>query len=119
MTNTEKRILYLQRFALLIQKATLEGIEVIETSGHRSDKEQNELYQKGRTTPGPIVTNCDGYFQRSKHQDWLAKDLLIVENGVPAWERAAGYDRLGEIWESLGGTWGGRFISPDCYHFEL
>jgi hypothetical protein len=26
---------------------------------------------------------------------------------------------LGQKWEELGGTWGGRFGSVDCVHFSL
>jgi len=29
------------------------------------------------------------------------------------------YRPLGEYWESLGGSWGGRFSKPDAYHFSL
>ena len=31
------------------------------TDGARTAEEQFALYQKGRTKPGPKVTNCDGY----------------------------------------------------------
>ena len=37
--------------------------------GHRSPEEQNELYQKGRTQPGDIVTYLDGYNKKSKHNE--------------------------------------------------
>lgn len=38
------------------------------TQGIRTAKEQNKLYQKGRTLPGPKVTNVDGYRKKSNHQ---------------------------------------------------
>lgn len=34
----------------------------------RTAAEQNALYQKGRTTPGPKVTDKDGYKNKSNHQ---------------------------------------------------
>lgn len=34
----------------------------------RTAEEQNRLYQKGRTTPGPKVTDKDGYRSKSNHQ---------------------------------------------------
>ena len=34
----------------------------------RTAAEQNALYQKGRTTPGPKVTDKDGYKHKSNHQ---------------------------------------------------
>lgn len=36
--------------------------------GLRSAEYQNKLYQKGRSTKGSIVTNCDGYIKKSNHQ---------------------------------------------------
>lgn len=123
MTSTQKRIRFLQLLALLIQRAVLEDppIEFIVWTFYRSPNDQNFLYQQGRTRPGKIITNCDGHLSQSKHQQWLAMDILIIENGTQAWERTPEYERLGEIWESLGGRWGGNFTSPgsDCFHFEL
>jgi len=43
--------------------------------GRRSLKRQEALYAKGRSQPGPIVTNADGIHHRSKHQDGLAADI--------------------------------------------
>lgn len=37
--------------------------------GYRSPEEQNELYQKGRTKPGDVVTYLDGYNKKSKHNE--------------------------------------------------
>ena len=120
MTHTQKRIRFIQLFALLTQKATLEGIEFIIWTFYRSHTEQNLLYQRGRTEEGKIITNCDGYAKQSMHQKWLAIDVLIIKDGAAVWDYVPEYDRLGEIWEALGGVWGGRFKSPsgDVYHFE-
>ncbi len=117
MTNTQKRIKFLRLLARFISQAGAEGIEFIVWTFYRSPTDQNYLYQQGRTRSGQIITNCDGYLTLSKHQSWLAVDLLIIEDGAQVWERTPEYERLGEIWVSLGGRWGGDW--NDCYHFEL
>jgi hypothetical protein len=63
----------------------------------------------------------------SKHNDRLAADLLIEQNGVLL--SGDGYRSIGEQWENMGGRWGGRFgvnktdydtkIGWDSNHFEL
>ncbi|RAP72898.1 D-alanyl-D-alanine carboxypeptidase family protein [Candidatus Erwinia dacicola] len=46
-------------------------------------------------------------------------DFNLFINGQYQTDSAA-YLPLGEYWESLGGTWGGRFKSrPDGNHFSL
>ena len=117
MTNTAKRCRFLQLLALLIQKVTLEGIEFIVWTFYRSPVDQSYLYQQGRTRPGKIITNCDGTLVRSKHQDWLAVDILIIKDGSDQWTKTPEYEHLGEIWQSLGGRWGGNW--NDYFHFEL
>lgn len=62
-----------------------------------------------------------------KHNDRLAVDLLIRKNDKEL--TAEEYRPIGEKWESMGGTWGGRFgvkkeeynakIGWDSNHFEL
>jgi len=117
VTNTQRRIRFIQLFALLIQRATLEGIDFIVWTFYRSPQDQNFLYQQGRTRPGNKITNCDGHIKQSQHQKWLAVDILIIKEGTQVWTRTADYEHLGEIWESLGGKWGGGW--NDCFHFEL
>ena len=58
-----------------------------------------------------------GYGHRkSGHKIRLAVDFNLFKNGdyLPTTEH---YTPLGEYWESLGGTWGGRF--GDGNHFSL
>ncbi len=55
----------------------------------------------------------------SLHGDKLAIDLPLWIDGVYQEETEA-YRPLGEFWESIGGSWGGRFRSrPDGNHFSL
>lgn len=117
MTSTEKRIKFLRLFAQLTIKSADEGITFIVWTFYRSPADQNFLYQQGRTRPGEIITNCDGFIVLSNHQRWLAMDILIIKDAGQVWERTGDYDRLGAIWTDLGGRWGGQW--NDCYHFEL
>ena len=52
----------------------------------------------------------------SLHAWGLAGDLVLYINGVYQRDTEA-YRPLGEKWESMGGTWGGRF--GDGNHFSL
>jgi len=121
VTNTEKRIRFIQTLARFISQAEAEQISFIIWTHYRSPQDQNYLYQQGRTRPGKILTNADGHILLSEHQKWLAVDILVIKDGAQLWDHEPEYDRLGEIWESLGGTWGGRWHSPsgDIFHFEL
>jgi len=111
----------LRKLALLTFYAEAKGIRFNLTEFHRTDERQAELYARGRTAPGDIVTNCDGITKLSKHQSWEAVDIVIVlEDGRHTLQHVPEYDILGKLWEQIGGTWGGRFTSFfDIYHFEI
>lgn len=48
----------------------------------------------------------------------LAADLNIFKGGL--WlSDTKELTELGVLWESMGGTWGGRFKKPDGNHFSL
>ena len=120
MASTAKRVKFIELWGQLCAYAAERGIKYIAWTFDRSPQEQNYLYQQGRTRPGKIVTNCDGYIKKSPHQHWLAIDIAIVKNGAVEWADLPEYHDLGEYWESLGGFWGGRIASlGDVYHFEL
>lgn len=56
---------------------------------------------------------------KSLHTIRLAVDLNLFKDGVYQQDSPA-YQKLGEFWESIGGSWGGRFQSrPDGNHFSL
>lgn len=93
----------------------------------RSQEEQQELYAKGRTKPGTIVTNIDGIKILSKHNYHPSRaiDVVVKEKttGKALW--LPGYysplklillekkydDRI---------AWGGDFVSINDYpHFEI
>ena len=118
-TSTEKRVRFIELWGSLCQHAKLDGIEFIVWAFNRTPEQQNQLYQIGRTQPGKVVTNCDGYKKPGSHVLWLAIDIGIIKNGQIEWAHVPEYDDLGEYWESIGGVWGGRWSSlGDIFHFE-
>jgi len=121
VTNTEYRILFFQKLAQLILQASAGGIRLMPYWIERSAEQQFQLYQQGRTTPGRIVTNCDGYKKISPHERWRAADLVIVgDDGRLIWDASARYELLGGMWKDLGAKFGGDFKGLcDMNHFEL
>jgi peptidoglycan L-alanyl-D-glutamate endopeptidase CwlK len=92
----------------------------------RTIKEQNELYQKGRTTPGPKVTNAKG--GQSYHNYGLAFDLVLIIDGKTAsWDTLKDFDndKVSDwnecvlIAKKYGWEWGGDWVKfPDKPHFQ-
>lgn len=109
------------------------------TAGARTTEEQFALYQKGRTLPGPKVTNCDGKNFKSNHQIKAdgyghAVDIFpcgVIENGTyRKFTSAEGYDdkKLKLIADHILAVakskkinieWGGNWKMHDTPHFEL
>ncbi|MCX8311186.1 M15 family metallopeptidase, partial [Escherichia coli] len=56
--------------------------------------------------------------RNSPHTLRLAVDFNLFINGKYQADTDA-YRPLGEYWESIGGTWGGRFSRADGNHFSL
>ena len=54
----------------------------------------------------------------SKHKVRLAIDLNLFKDGVYLTE-TEDHLFLGEFWESIGGSWGGRFKRKDGNHYSL
>jgi len=52
----------------------------------------------------------------SLHKERLAIDLNLFKNGEYL-TKTTDYFRLGKFWESIGGSWGGRF--SDGNHFSV
>lgn len=103
---------------LLIEKCEKEGINIKITETIRTIERQNELYNKGRTTSGNIVTNAKGSDYSSKHQWGIAFDICINEKNDPYNEEKL--NKVGEIGKSLGLEWGGDWTTiKDSPHFQL
>lgn len=99
---------------------TQHNIKVRVTAAKRSFKEQTDLYNKGRTTGGKIVTNANA--GQSYHNYGLALDVVEVQ---PLYGFNAGYDTsrwntIADVFKKYGFAWGGDFKSfKDRPHFQM
>jgi len=92
--------------AALIQWAYEQGYELTLGEAYRTP-EQAAL----NAASGKGIAN-------TLHTKRLAIDLNLFKDGVYL-TNSTDYLPLGEKWEQLGGSWGGRFSKPDGNHFSL
>lgn len=59
-----------------------------------------------------------GHSKGSFHYKRLAIDLNLFKDGKWLTE-TSDHEPLGIFWESLNGTWGGRFKNPDGNHYSF
>lgn len=125
-----------------VNRCDSEGLSVIITCTYRSLMEQNELYARGRTKPGKIVTNAPP--GRSRHNNTisgkpasLAFDVVPLRCGKCVWGTTGNglddnpeddlsddleiWQRVGKIGTDLGLIWYGSPGSKfhEFPHFEL
>lgn len=102
----------------LLKKAEEAGLSVIFYDGWRDTQEQLKNIAKGTSfVKNPL---------NSMHP-WGAAVDIVFKNaaGLPSWpnpdipENMKKWKKLGEIGESLGLTWGGRWKNFDGPHFQL
>lgn len=91
------------------------------TCVYRSPQEQDALYNQGRTTKGPKVTNARG--GQSKHNVYPSKaiDIAFKTGRVVSWD-VAYFREFARIILSVdsGIKWGGNFRTiKDNPHFEI
>ena len=96
MSIRTKQSHFVKMVAMLINYATIKGYELtfgdaFATSGHKAG---------------------------SFHYKRLAIDLNLFRDGKYLTD-TADHKPLGLFWESIGGTWGGRFKNPDGNHYSL
>lgn len=84
------------------------GIDVIITSTYRDTASQDALYAQGRTTAGAKITNAKG--GQSYHNFKVAFDFCPVVNGKAQWNDIDTFTKCGEIAESIGLEWAGRWL---------
>lgn len=107
-----------QKAELLVSECAKQGLIVKITDTLRTEAEQNDLYNQGRTTSGNIVTNCK--YPNSMHNWGVAFDICR-NDGRGAYNDSDGwFTKVGLIGEALGLEWGGHFKSfVDKPHFQL
>lgn len=94
--------------------------------GLRTFAEQNALYAKGRTAPGPKVANAKG--GDSIHNYGLAIDIVLIIDGKTAsWDTKKDFDKdqqsdwmeVVQVFKKAGFSWGGDWRTfKDMPHFE-
>ena len=100
-----------------INRCKEEGIDVIITSTYRDAECQNKLYAQGRTEPGKKVTNAKA--GQSFHNWRVAFDFVPVVNGKPTWDSNSTFIKCGEIGESIGLEWAGRWkVNNEMAHLQ-
>lgn len=124
---TELHPLVAQRTDQLVEEAQAKGIQVLITSGFRSEDEQDVIYAQGRSLEGSIVTHAKG--GESYHNYGLAVDFALLDSGGAAiWDMTYDGNNNGssdwmevvELAKRLEFSWGGdweRF--PDYPHLQM
>lgn len=97
MTLREKQSKFARMVALLIQYAYETGFELTLGDCYRDDR-------------------CKYGSEVSFHRKRLAVDLNLFKNGRYL-SSTESHKPLGLFWESLGGTWGGRFEDGNHYSY--
>lgn len=106
MTLHEKQSKFVLMIAKLIYKAESLGYELTFGDAYRDPRVFGILKEK------------KGYGEASScHKLRLAIDFNLFINGVFQTTTEA-HRPLGEYWESLGGSWGGRFNDANHYSLE-
>lgn len=105
-------------------KETIEEVEkdfpagpmVRVTDALRTFEEQTALYAKGRSAPGPRVTNARA--GSSFHNYGLAFDGVIIDKGKAVYDHLL-WKKVVDAFKKKGWTWGGDWLSfKDRPHLE-
>jgi len=84
------------------------GVTVSLGEVHRTEYQQRRYVATGKSKT-----------YKSKHRQRLAIDLNMFINGKYVTD-ARKYRILGELWEKIGGRWGGRFgVAPCNYNTQI
>lgn len=71
----------------------------------------------GRGYASAAANDADGGHPNSNHLNRLAMDLNLFKDGKYL-SATSDHEPLGLYWESIGGTWGGRFNDGNHYSLE-
>lgn len=105
MSLREQQTKFAWMVARLIVKAFEMGYEITLGDAYRDPRLHGQMGEK------------KGYGHPSSfHKQRLAIDLNLFKDGKYL-ETTEDHRQLGEWWESIGGTWGGRF--KDANHYSL
>lgn len=85
-----------EKVGVLLKKLADENLPFRVFEGYRTPQRQRQLYAKGRTAPGRIVTYAKPW--RSNHQYGLAADFVLFEKGSWSWDD---HGRKNQWWAQL------------------
>lgn len=105
-TLRQKQSRFVRMVAKLIEFASENGYEL--------------TFGEALRTPQQAQLNAESGagISNSLHLIRLAIDFNLFKNGIYL-TKTEDHRPLGEFWESIGGTWGGRFRRPDGNHYSL
>lgn len=107
MSLSSKQRNFVRMVGLLIEHAYQQGYELTFGDAYRDPRLHGEMGKKG------------GYgAPNSCHKIRLAVDFNLFKDGKYL-TATDDYLPLGLYWESIGGSWGGRFKGGDGNHFSL
>lgn len=106
MTLGQKQRKFTRMVADLIVFAYDHGYELTFGDAYRDPRVHGKVGQKQSYSSA-----------NSLHKERLAVDFNLFKDGVYL-TRTEDHRPLGEFWESIGGTWGGRFNDGNHYSLE-
>lgn len=113
---TELTPMVARKAEAIVEEMKRHGHAVRIVEGIRTLERQQELYNQGRTTPGPIVTNAQP--GESFHNYGVAVDFVFRKEGYNASDTL--WALLGEVGKKQGFEWGGDWQGfIDRPHFQL
>lgn len=107
MTLGQKQRKFTRMIAQLIEYAYQNGYELTFGDAYRDPRLHGDVGVKKSYSSA-----------NSLHKSRLAVDFNLFKNGQYL-TTTESHKPLGEYWESIGGTWGGRFPNPDGNHYSL
>jgi len=106
MTLSQKQRLFSKMIAELILWAYEQGYEITLGDAYRDPR-----------LHGPLGVKMGYGARNSCHKMRLAVDFNLFKDGVFL-QTTEAHRPLGEKWESMGGSWGGRFQDGNHYSLE-
>ncbi len=106
MTLRQKQSLHVHRCAMLVLYAESLGYELTYGDAYRDPRVHGKLGKKKSYSAA-----------KSRHKLRLATDFNLFKHGKYLTSTKA-HAPLGEYWEKMGGTWGGRFKRADGNHYQ-
>ncbi len=105
-TLGQKQRRFTRMIGLLIEFAYQQGYELTFGDAYRDPRVHGDVGVKKSYSSANSV-----------HKSRLAVDFNLFKNGVYL-TSTEDHRELGEFWESIGGTWGGRFNDGNHYSLE-